>query len=144
MLLKIIILVFFITVSILNYRQKRKNIINIKKKTVIFLIIGLFSIVSTYICYKFDNSILGYLIVLSAIITIYTFCFYPGITKNGINIFLGTTPLIKFVDFSEISKIDLEENKNNELVLIIDVYGNTFKQIYNFKDKDEIEKLLKI
>ena len=142
-LLKIIILLFFITISILNYRRKRENIVSVKKQPIILFGIALFTVITSYICYRFDNSVLGYLIVLSAVVLAWTFAFYPGITKDGVNIFMGSTPIITFAKFSEIKKIDIVENKDN-VKLKINVFGSTFSQVYRLEDRDKvIEKIEK-
>ena len=91
-MLKILILIIFIVPSILNYSQKRKNIFDVKKgaKEMIW-VVALF-IVGSYMCYKFDNTVLGYLIAIASTIMLYTSVFFQGFTEEGINIFLGTSP----------------------------------------------------
>ena len=81
-------------------------------------------------CYKFDNTILGYLIAIAATIMLYTSVFFQGFTEEGINIFLGTSPILKLASFDEINTIDMEENDKDELIVTIEVYGTTFVQVY--------------
>ena len=143
-MLKIIILLIFITIFIINYRHKRKNIVTVKKQPIILFVIALFTVIISYICYRFDNSVLGYLIVLSAVICVWTFAFYPGITKDGVNIFIGSTPIITFAKFSEIKKIDIVEMES-KIKLKINVFDSTFNQVYSAEDRDKvIEKIEKI
>ncbi len=141
-MLKYIVLLVLIIHFIYNYKCKSKNIINVKKQPIIFVLILLSAIIFCFICYYFDNSILGYLIVSFATMSIYTSYFYQGITNNGIHIFLGTTPLLKFARFEDIKKICIEKSKKDEFKLTIYVFGNEFHQIYNIKDKDRILKII--
>lgn len=120
----------FLVPTIINYKHKRKNIFDVKKRTKEMIwVIALF-IVGSYMCYKFDNTILGYLIAIAATIMLYTSVFFQGFTEEGINIFLVTSPIIKLASFDEINTIDMEENDKDELILTIEVYGTTFVQVY--------------
>lgn len=120
----------FLVPIIINYKQKRKNIFDVKKKTKKMIWVVALLIVGTYRCYKFDNTLLGYLIVLAATTTLYTSVFFQGFTEEGINIFLGTSPILKLARFDEINTIDMEETDKDELILTIETYGTTFVQVY--------------
>ena len=121
----------FLVPTIINYKHKRENIAEVKKKTNEIIWIVLLLIVGSYICYKFDNTIIGYLVALAATMMLYTSVFFQGFTEKGINIFLGTSPILKFVKFDEINKIDMKENNKDELKVTIEAYGTTFVQVYN-------------
>lgn len=73
----------------------------------------------------------------------WTFAFYPGITKDGVNIFMGSTPIITFAKFSEIKKIDIVETES-EIKLKINVFDSTFNQVYSVEDKDKIIEKIEI
>ena len=120
----------FLVPTIINYRQKRKNIFDVKKRTKEMIWVVALLIVGSYMCYKFDNTVLGYLIVIAATIMLYTSVFFQGCTEEGINIFLVTSPILKLASFDEINTIDMEENDKDELILTIEVYGTTFVQVY--------------
>lgn len=96
-------------------------------------------IVDSYMCYKFDNTVLGYLIVIVATTMLYTSVVFQRFTEEGINIFLGTSPILKLASFDEINTIDMEENDEDELILTIEVYGTTFVQVY---EKEKVKNLL--
>lgn len=66
--------------------------------------------------------------------------FFPGIRKDGFNIFLGSSPILKFVSFDKVKGVGIKSGKNNDLELTIRAYGNTYSQIYDLKDKDFIIK----
>lgn len=121
----------FLVPIIINYKQKRKNIFDVKKRTKEMIWVVALFIVGSYMCYKFDNTILGYLIAIAATIMLYTSVFFQGFTEEGINIFLGTSPILKLASFDEINSIDMEETDKDELILTIEAYGTTFVQVYN-------------
>ena len=129
----------FLVPTIINYRQKRKNIFDVKKRTKEMIWVVALLIVGSYMCYKFDNTILGYLIAIAATIMLYTSVFFQGFTEEGINIFLGTSPILKHASFDEINTIDMEENDKDELLVTIEAYGTTFVQVY---EKGKAQNLL--
>lgn len=130
-LIKILVLIMFLVPTIINYKHKRKNILDVKKSTKEIIWVVALLIVGSYLCYRFDNTVIGYLIALAATMMLYTSVFFQGFTEKGINIFLGTSPILKFVKFGEINKIDMEENNKDELKVTIEAYGTTFVQVYN-------------
>lgn len=84
---------------------------------------------------------MSFLILLSAIMIVYTIGFLPGIGKDGISVFMGATPILKFISFDQIKDVNLKENYN-DIKLSIKAFGNTYKQVYEMKDRDEIIKIL--
>lgn len=120
----------FLVPTIINYKHKRKNIFDVKKRAKEMIWVVALFIVGSYMCYKFDNTVLGYLIAIAATIMLYTSVFFQGFTEEGINIFLGTSPILKHASFDEINTIDMEENDKDELILTIKAYGTTFVQVY--------------
>ena len=90
-MLKIIVLLMFIVPTIYNFTIHRNNIINTKKKPIFGFILAISALVAGGLCYRLDNTVLGYAIAISAVLLIYTIIFFPGIRKDGFNIFLGST-----------------------------------------------------
>ena len=138
-MIKILVIIMFLVPTIINYKHKRKNIFDVKKRTKEMIGVVALLIVGSYMCFKFDNTVLGYLIVFAATIMLYTSVFFQGITEEGINIFLGTSPILKFVKFDEINKIDMKENDKDELIVTIEAFGTTFVQVY---EKGKAQNLL--
>ena len=66
--------------------------------------------------------------------------FFPGIRKDCFNIFLGSSPILKFVSFDRIKGVGITSNKNNDLELTIRARGKTYSQICDLQDKDFIIK----
>lgn len=116
----------FIVPTIYNFIIHRNNIINTKKKPIFGFILAIFALLASGLCYRLDNTVLGYAIVISAILLIYTVMFFPGIRKDGFNIFLGSSPILQFVSFDKIKSVVIKSNKNNDLELIIRAHGNTY------------------
>lgn len=139
-LLKIIVLLMFIVPTIYNFIIHRNNIINTKKKPIFGFILAIFALLASGLCYRLDNTVLGYAIDISAVLLIYTVMFFPGIRKDGFNIFLGSSPILKFVSFDKVKSVSIKSSENNELELTIRAHGNTYSQIYDLKDKDFIIK----
>ena len=84
---------------------------------------------------------MGFLILLSAILLIYTIGFLPGMSKDGINVFMGYSPILKFISFDQIKDVSLKENYN-DIKLKINAFSDTYKQVYEMKDRDELIKIL--
>lgn len=139
-MLKIIVSLMFIVPTIYNFILYRNNIINTKKKQIFGFILAIFALLVSGLCYRFDNTVLGYAIVISAVLLIYTVMFFPGIRKDGFNILLETSPILKFVSFDRVKGVGIKLNKNNDLELTIRAHGNTYSQTYDLKDKDFIIK----
>ena len=139
-MLKIIVLLMFIVPTIYNFIIHRNNIINTKKKPIFGFILAVFALLASGLCYRLDNTVLGYAIAISAVLLIYTVMFFPGIRKDGFNIFLGASQILKFVSFDKVKSVGIKSSKNNDLELIIKAYGNTYSQTYDLKDKDFIIK----
>ena len=84
---------------------------------------------------------MGFLILLSAILLVYTIGFLPGIGKDGMSVFMGYSPILKSIRFDQIKDVSLAENYN-DIELRINAFGDTYKQVYEMKDRDEIIKIL--
>lgn len=139
-MLKIIVLLMFIVPTIYNFIIHRNNIINTKKKPIFGFILAIIALLDSGLCYRFDNTVLGYAIAITAVLLIYTVMFFPGIRKDGFNIFLGSSPILQFVSFDKVKDIGIKSSKNNDLKLTIRAHGNIYSQIYDLKDKDFIIK----
>ncbi len=139
--MKLLVLLTFAINYLYNLKSKQQNKINVKIQSKIILIISVFAIVVSIICYKFDNTFLGYLVAIFATASIYTSVFYQGISEKGINITMNATTILKFVKFDEIKNINIEK-KNDNLEIKIYAYGNTFIQIYNRDYEDVIREML--
>lgn len=139
--MKLLVILAFAINFLYNFKCKQKNIIKVKIQNKFILIISAFALLVLIMCYKFDNTLLGYITAIFAILSIYSSIFYQGISEKGIQITMNSTTILKFVKFDEIEKINIEKN-NDELQIKINAYGNTFTQIYDSDDEDAIRDVL--
>lgn len=139
--MKLLVILAFAINFLYNFKCKQKNKIKVKIQNKFIRIISAFALVFLLMCYKFDNTLLGYLVAIFATASIYSSVFYQGISEKGINITMNATTILKFAKFDEIKKINIEK-KNDNLKIKIYAYGNTFTQIYDSDDEDEIRDML--
>ena len=140
-MVKVLVLLMLIVPSFYNFLVQRNNKIRVKKNSNLGFILAIFASITSIFWYRLDRTLMGFLILLSAILLGYTIIFLPGIGKDGISVFMGSTPILKFISFDQIKDVSLVENYN-DIKLSIKAFGNTYKQVYEMKDRDEIIKIL--
>ena len=140
-MVKVLVLLMLIVPSFYNFIVQRSNKIRVKKSSDLGLILAIFASITSIFWYRLDRSPMGFLILISAILLVYTIGFLPGIGKDGISVFMGATPILKFISFDQIKDVRLAENYN-DIKLSIKAFGDTYKQVYEMKDRDEIIKIL--
>lgn len=140
-MVKVLVLLMLIVPSFYNFIVQRNNKIRVKKSSGLGLILAIFASITSIFWYRLDRTLMGFLILLSAILLGYTIIFLPGIGKDGISVFMGSTPILKFISFDQIKDVRLIENYN-DIKISIKAFGNTYKQVYEMKDRDEIIKIL--
>ncbi|MFB0918490.1 MAG: hypothetical protein QMB63_05415 [Clostridiaceae bacterium] len=143
-MIKIVLLILFLLASFYNYSISRKNIVNVKKEPILFILIAMFGVIVLFLCYKYDNTFLGYLVVLGAFLLVISISITPGISKEGINIILGNAKLNKQVKFNEISKISYNDIAKDKFKITINAFSNEYNQIYDISNKSKVLKLLKL
>lgn len=141
--MRIFILILFLINIFYNFRLKKKNIVSLKRERPILFVIFIFSLVLFFLTYKFSHSSWDYILALTSIVLIYSFAFSPGIREDGLNIFMGTSSIIKFAPFSEIKNIDIDTFRDGKIILNIDVFSDTYKETFDSKNRETIENLLK-
>ena len=140
-MVKVVVLLMLIVPTIYNFIVQRNNKIRVKKNSDLGLILAIFAAVTSIFWYRLDRTLMGFLILLSAIMLVYTIGFLPGMGKDGISVFMGYSPILKFISFDQIKDVSLKENYN-DIKISIKAFGNTYKQVYEMKDRDEIIKIL--
>lgn len=140
-MVKIVVLLMLIVPSFYNFIVQRNNKIRVKKSSDLGFILAIFASITSIFWYRLDRTLMGFLILLSAILLAYTIEFLPGIGKDGISVFMGSAPILKFISFDQIKDVRLAENYN-DIILSIKAFGDTYKQLYEMKDRDEIIKIL--
>lgn len=140
-MVKVLVLLILIVPSFYNFIVQRNNKIRVKKNSNLGLILAIFASITSIFWYRLDRSLMGFLILLSVILLVYTLGFLPGIGKDGISVSMGYSPILKFISFDQIKDVSLVENYN-DIKLSINAFGDTYKQVYEMKDRDEIIKIL--
>lgn len=140
-MVKVLVLLMLIVPSFYNFIVQRSNKIRVKKNSDLGFILAIFASITSLFWYRLDRSLMGFLILLSAILFVYTIGFLPGIGKDGISVFMGYSPILKFISFDQIKDVSLVENYN-DIKIRINAFGDTYKQVYEIKDRDEIIKIL--
>lgn len=114
-----------------------------KREKPILFVIFIFSLILFFLTYKFSHSSWDYLLALTSIVLIYSFAFSPGIREDGLNVFMGTSSIIKFAPYSEIKNIDIDTSRDGKIILNIDVFSDTYKETFDCKYRETIENILK-
>ncbi|WP_296140524.1 hypothetical protein [uncultured Anaerococcus sp.] len=140
-MVKVVVLLMLIVPSFYNFIVQRKNKIRVKKNSNLWFILAIFAFITSIFWYRLDRSLMGFLILLSAILLAYTIEFLPGIGEDGIIVLMGSTPILKFISFNQIKDVSFVENYN-DIKISINAFGNKYKQVYELKDRDEIIKIL--
>ena len=123
--MKVFVLINLLFVDIYNLKPAKGNIFRIKNSPFILgvgLILALFIF---YLCFNYSKDLLGFLIGLSDVILFFTFTLGQGIREDGFVLFLGNTPLLKLVSFTEIESMALFDGKNSDLILEIKAHSTT-------------------
>ena len=140
-MLKIIMLIAFLTASIYNFRLGYLNEIRIKIKTTFLIIIGAYSILILIMAGKKDGSILGYILALSTIILLVSIILSRGLRDAGIVVMNGASPLLILLKKKDIKDISLEEKKA-EIKLRIKAKGTSFVEYFRKEDREKIEEFI--
>ncbi|WP_073998329.1 hypothetical protein [Anaerococcus urinomassiliensis] len=139
-MVKVVVLLMLIVPSFYNFTVQRNNIIRVKKNSYLGFILAIFAAITSLFWYRLDRSLMGFLILISAILLAYTIEFLPGIGKDDIIVFMGS-PILKFINFDQIKDVSLKESYS-DIKLRINAFGNTYKQVYEIKDMDAIINIL--
>lgn len=139
-MVKVLVLLMLIVPSFYNFIVQRNNKIRVKKSNLGFTL-AIFASITSIFWYRLDRGLMGFMILLSAILLVYTLGFLPCIGTDGISVFMWSTPILKFISFDKIKSIDVKENDDN-LNLSIKAFGDTYKQIYDIKNREDIFNIL--
>lgn len=137
-MLKIIMLIAFLTASIYNFRLGYSNEIRIKIKATFLIIIGAYSILILIMAGKKDGSFLGYILALSTIILLVSNILSRGVRKDGFVVMHGANPLLILIKKRDIKDISLEEKKA-EIKLRIKAKGSYYVESFGKKDRNKLE-----
>ncbi|NMB10235.1 MAG: hypothetical protein GX982_06025 [Tissierellia bacterium] len=137
--LEVLIMGFFIAISIQKLKYLKKIKIKTKKTILEYVVVGICVTIFALIIYKFANTnihyFIGFLGILLFMLTWYT----QGITEEG---FVSNAKIKEFIKWNEIDKIIIYNSDNSKIKLI----GNFLDPIFYFTKEDlkRAEKLINL
>ncbi len=140
-MLKIIMLIAFLTASIYNFRLGYSNEIRIKIKATFLIITGAYSILILIMAGKKDGSLFGLILALSTIILLVSIILSRGVRKDGFVVMNGASPLLLLIKISDVKDKSLEDNKAGNK-LTIKARGNYYVESFKKKDMKKLEEFI--
>lgn len=141
--MKVFILILFLINIFFNFSLKRKNIISVKLERKFLFVIFIFGLLAFSMAYRFSSrSTLDFLLALSSIVLLFSIISSPGIRADGLNIFMGSTTLIKFALFDNVKDIKIDSSNDDKVILSLHVFYNSYKFTFDSKYKNEIDNLI--
>lgn len=140
-MLKIIMLIAFLTASIYNFRLGYSNEIRIKIKANFLIITGAYSFLILIMAGKKDGSLFGFILALSTIILLLSNILSRGVRKNGFVVMSGASPLLLLIKIRDVKDISLEDNKAG-IKLTIKAKGSYFVEYFKKKDMKKLEEFI--
>lgn len=137
-MIKIIMLIAFLSASFSNFRLGFSNKIRIKIRPIYLIIIGAYSLLILIMAGKKDGSILGYILALSTILLLLSNILSRGVREDGIVLMNGANPLLILIKKRDIKDISLEEKKA-EIKLKIKAKGSYFVESFGKEDRKKLE-----
>lgn len=137
-MIKIIMLIAFLSASFSNFRLGFSNKIRIKIRPIYLIIIGAYSLLILIMAGKKDGSILGYTLALSTILLLLSDILSRGVRKDGFVVMNGSNPLLLLIKIGDVKDISLEEKKA-EVKLRIKARGNYFVESFGKEDRKKLE-----
>lgn len=139
--LGIFLIIIFVLLAAYHFYRRSKNIANVRmgKGRIAALVIT--GIILLVVNIMYDNTTIGYLLMITALFLIYSMYASEGIAKEGIytysrRLFMGKLP------FNKISKIEVKETKDG-LNLKIDDGLFIFEQVYGLDKREEVIRILR-
>lgn len=140
-MIKIIMLIAFLSASFYNFRLGFSNKIRIKIRPIYLIIIGAYSILILIMAGKKDGSLFGFILALSTIILLISNILSRGVRKDGFVVMNGASPLLLLIKMSDIKDISLDEKKAG-IKLTIKAHGTYFVEYFKKKDMKKLEEFI--
>ena len=137
-MLKIIMLIAFLSASFSNFRLGFSNKIRIKIRPIYLIIIGAYSLLILIMAGKKDGSILGYILALSTILLLLSNILSRGVREDGIVLMNGANPLLILIKKRYIKYVSFEEKKA-EIKLRIKAKGSYYVESFRNEDRKKLE-----
>lgn len=133
----IFINIVFFSVIIYNLIKRRQNVFKANLPTVSILAACILAAVGFIFWYSNDNSIIGLITLVNALLFFLSFFLAIGISDKYLNCFMVNSIVVLSVPYSEIKEIRISKSEN-KIKLIIKAHGQEFLQEYNLSLEDQI------
>ncbi len=134
-MIQIIVLAMFLLGFAYNVHLKRKVTCQVKQSSLVWGVVGSFSMVALSMAYYWSSTAMGYTIAVSSMLLVYSMAFFQGAGPDGIIVFMGTTPLLRKISWQEVTSLESTPIKNtHDLELKVKAHGDEYKQRYAQSD----------
>ncbi|WP_300409561.1 hypothetical protein [Lagierella sp.] len=137
--MKYLLLTIFLIATAYNFYHARNIKYHTKTPAIVKITLLIFTLFSVMICFKYDNTIVGYILVAAGMVFVFSFTRITGISDGGFFVDLSSM-IAKFVPFEAVK--DLRVINKDDLELRIVAYGTTFKQVYSRVDSEKVISIL--
>lgn len=134
-MIQIIVLAMFLLGFAYNVHLKRKVTCQVKQSSLVWGVVGSFSMVALMMAYYWSSTAMGYTIAVSSMLLVFSMAFFQGAGPDGIIVFMGTTPLLRKISWQEVTSLESTPIKNtHDLELKVKAHGDEYKQRYAQSD----------
>ncbi len=140
-MIKIIMLIAFLSASFSNFRLGYGNKIRIKIRPIYLIIIGAYSLLILIMAGRKDGSILGYILALSTILLLLSNILSRVVREDGFVVMNGASPLLLLIKKSDVKDVSFEEKKAG-IKLTIKARGNYYVEYFKKKDMKKLEEFI--
>lgn len=138
-MIKVIMLIAFLSACFYNFRLGYRNYIRIKIKATFLIIIGAYSLLILIMAGKKDGSLFGFILALSTIILLISNILSRGVRKDGFVVMNGASPILLLIKIRDVKNISLEDNKAG-IKLTIKARGSYFVEYFKKKDMKRLDE----
>lgn len=140
--MKVFVLIILLVVDLYNINLIRKNTFRVKKSPYIFATGLILALVVFYLCLNYSKDLLGFLVGVLAVGLFFTFTLGQGIREDGFLVFLGTTPILKFIPLEGVKDLSILYVDDDSFKLRIKTKVSTYEQFYDIDSLSFVEEYL--
>ena len=140
--MKVFVLIILLVVDLYNIKLARRNTFSVKKSPYIFAAGLILALVVFYLCLNYSKDLLGFLVGILAVGLFFTFTLGQGIREDGFLVFLGTTPILKFIPLEEVKDLSILYVDDDSFKLRIKTKVSTYEQFYDIDSLSFVEEYL--
>lgn len=140
--MKVFGLIILLVVDLYNIKLARRNTFRVKKSPYIFAAGLILALVVFYLCLNYSKDLLGFLVGILAVGLFFTFTLGQGIREDGFLVFLGTTPILKFIHLEGVKNLSILYVDDDSFKLRIKTKVSTYEQFYDIDSLSFVEEYL--